>query len=199
MYLAHSWASMSNIFIKLLWFPNKSQSNQSILEEISPEYSLEGLMLKLKLQYFGHLMRRVDSFEKTLMLGKIEGRRRGRQRMRWLDGITNSMDMSLSKFQGWWWIGRPGVLSPWGRKESDATEQLNWIDCDFLRLLLPGWLWIHSPLFKERLMNIVSRDLILQDESCVTCDYLLLGKFVFSWMENNIPLFFFFVAFFFFF
>ena len=74
------------------------RSNQSILKEISPEYSLEGLMLKLKLQYFGHLMRRTDSLEKTLMLGKIEaGRRRGRQKMRWLDGITDSMDMSLSE------------------------------------------------------------------------------------------------------
>ena len=74
------------------------RSNQSILKEISPEYSLEGLMLNLKLQYFGHLMRRVDSLEKALMLGKIEGRRRrGRQRMRWLDGITDSMDMSLGE------------------------------------------------------------------------------------------------------
>jgi len=76
------------------------RSNQSILKEISPEHSLEGLMLKLKLQYFGHLTRRADSFEKTLMLGKIEGRRRrGRQRMRWLDGITDLMDMGLSKLR----------------------------------------------------------------------------------------------------
>ena len=76
------------------------RSNQSILKKISPEYSLEGLMLKLKLQYFGHLMRRTVSLKKTLMLGKIEGRRRrGRQRMKWLDGITDSMDMSLSKFR----------------------------------------------------------------------------------------------------
>ena len=75
------------------------RSNQSIVKEISPEYSLERLMLKLKLQYFGHLMGRTDSFEKTLMLGKIEGRRMGRQRMRWLDGITDAVEMSLSRLQ----------------------------------------------------------------------------------------------------
>ena len=85
-------------FLKVPWTTRRS--NQSILKEISPEYSLEGLMLKLKLQYFGHLMQRTDSFEKTLMLGKIEGRRRrGWQRMRWLDGNTYSKDMSLSKLQ----------------------------------------------------------------------------------------------------
>ena len=102
------------------------RSTQSILKEINPEYSLEGLMLKLKLQYFGHLMQRTDSLEKTMMLGKIEGRRRGRQRMRWLDGITDSMDMSLSKLQEFEQAqGSLACCSPWGRKELDMTERLN--------------------------------------------------------------------------
>ena len=103
------------------------RSNQSILKEVSPGISLEGMMLKLKLQYFGHLMQRVDSLEKTLMLGGIGGRRtRGRQRMRWLDGIADSMDVSLSVLQG---VGdrQRGLVccDSWGHEESDTTEQLN--------------------------------------------------------------------------
>ena len=116
-------------FLRVPWTARRS--NQSILKEISPECSMEGLMLKLKLQYFGHLKWRTDSFEKTQILEKIEGRRRrGWQRLRWLGGINNSMDMSLVNYGNWWWTGRPGMLRSMGlqRVRHDWETELNWTE-----------------------------------------------------------------------
>ena len=136
------------------------RSNQSILKQISSECSLEGLMLKLKLQYFGHLMQTTDSFEKTLMLGKIEGRRkRGWQRMRWLDGITNSMEMSLSQLQELvmdreaWRAAVHGVMKSWTQM-SDWTELMQNTSCE-----MPGWM---NHKLESRLPGEISTTLDMQ-------------------------------------
>ena len=137
------WCFWTVVLEKTLESPlDCKEINQSILKEISPEYSLEGLMLKLKFQYFSHLMRRTDLLEKTLMLGKTEGgRRRGRQKMRWLDGIIDSTDMSLTwvwaSSGSWWWIGRPGVLQSMGSQKvgHDWAMELNWTE----RISEPDW------------------------------------------------------------
>ena len=109
--------------MKVPWTARRS--NQSILKDIKPEHSLERMMLKLKLQYFGHLMQRADSLEKTLMPGKIEGKRRGQPRMNWLDSITNSMDMNLNKLQETEKQGSLACCSPWDHKQSDMTSRVN--------------------------------------------------------------------------
>ena len=127
-----NWCFWTMVLEKILEIPwTARRSNQSILKEISPGCSLEGLRLKLKLQYFGHLMWRADSFERTLMLGKIEGRRRrGRQKMRWVDGIIDSMDMCWVNSRTWWWTGRPGVLQFMGSQivGHDWATELNWTE-----------------------------------------------------------------------
>ena len=138
------WAPKNWCWKRLLNIPwTARRSNQSIQKKMKPEYSLEGLMLKLKLQYFGHLVWKADSLEKTMMLGKIEGRRRGWQRMRWLDGITDSMDLSLTSSGKWWRTGKPGVLQSMGlqRVRHDwVTEQYS-IIMDSVLQLICSWLW----------------------------------------------------------
>ena len=127
------------------------RSNQSILKEISPGCSLEGLILKLKLQYFGHLMRKADSLEKTLMLGKIEGgRRRGRQRMRWLGGITDLMDMGLGGLGVGDGQGGLACWGSWGCKESDMTEWLNWTEYLKPSWKIKNWMDVKSTSRKDR-------------------------------------------------
>ena len=117
------------VLAKALESPFDCKEIQSLLNETSPGCSLEGMMLKLKLQYFGHLIRRVDSLKKTLMLGGNVGRRRrGQQMVRWLDGSLTQWTWVWVNSGSWWWTGRPGVLQLWGRKESDMTEQLNWTE-----------------------------------------------------------------------
>ena len=125
-----NWWFWTEVLEKTLESPwTARRSNQSILKEISPEYSLEGLMLNLKLYYFGHLMRRADSLEKTLILGKIEGmRRRGQQRMRWLDASLTQWTWVWVSFRSWWWTGMPGMLQSMGsqRVGHDWVTELNW-------------------------------------------------------------------------
>ena len=138
--------------LRVPWIARRS--NQSILKEISPGCSLKGLMLKLKLQYCGHRMQRAGSFEKTLMLGKIEGgRRRGRQRMRWLDGITDSMDMSLGNSGSWWWTGRPSRVVVHGVTKS-RTRLSDWTE---LKLTYPRV----APIFLSQVINALLKSLFL--------------------------------------
>ena len=157
-----------HLILRVPWTARRS--NQSILKEISPGCSLEGLMLKLKLQYFGHLMRRVDSLEKTLMLGGFGGRRRrGRQRRRWLDGITDLMGMSWSRLwefvmdrEAW----RDG--DSWGHRESDTTERLNWTELNWI-----SYFWVYKYL---KVKVSPGTSIVVQLLSCVRLFAISINK-----------------------
>ena len=137
-----NWCFWTVVLEKTLESPLDCKEIQLVLlKEINPGCSLEGPMLKLKLQYFGHLMRRVDSLEKTLMLGGIGGRRRrGRRRIRWLDSITDSMDMGLGESRSWWLLGGLACCDSWGCRESDTTEGLIWTEGCHNKIPETGWL-----------------------------------------------------------
>ena len=144
------WTEVLEKSLKVPWTARRS--NQSILKEIGPEYSLEGQMLQLKLLYLGHLMHRADSLKKTLMLGKIEGRRRrGKQRMRWLDGIIDSMDMSLSMFQELVMDRKPGVLQSAGSQtvRHDWATELNWTIICFYFAIGYKRIFISTPKYSK--------------------------------------------------